>query len=201
MMTSMTEAPPAPWERQPGESARAYGAFCLYRDAGPRRSLRETCRRYYGNTTSVRRLSIWSSRWRWPERCRAWDDHLDGLARQEQARQRKEMVELHARAARALVDRAAEAAALVAPSDLKPADVIKWLVEAAKLERLSRGEPETIQEQRGEAHVTIDVFQQVEQYAAVLQARREQGGLLAGPVRGDGAPEPLDEAPPDAEAG
>jgi hypothetical protein len=34
----MSETPP--WEQQPKESARAYGAFCAYRDLGPCRSLR-----------------------------------------------------------------------------------------------------------------------------------------------------------------
>src|SRR5215467_5679024 len=89
---------PVPWERQPGESARAFAAFCLFRDIGPRRSLRECCRRFYGDRTmsNLGQSSTWSGKWQWVERCRAWDDHLDALARQEQERQRKEMVERHA---------------------------------------------------------------------------------------------------------
>jgi len=31
----------AMWDPMPGESAKAYAAFCLYRDLGPRRTLDE----------------------------------------------------------------------------------------------------------------------------------------------------------------
>jgi hypothetical protein len=197
---------PSPWERQPGETAKSYGAFCVFRDLGPRRSLSECCLRFYGEgRANLAQISTWSAKFRWVERCRAWDDHLDALARQEQEQQRKEMVERHASTAKAAVEKAAEAVAKIVPADLKPTDIIKWLVEAAKLERLSRGEPETIQEQRGENHVTIDIFQQVEQYATVLQSRREQQQreqrLLASPVPGDGAAKQVDTPPANGQAG
>jgi hypothetical protein len=192
---------PVPWERLPGESARSYGAFCVFRDIGARRSLRECCRRFYGDgsTANVRQISSWSSKWKWVDRCRAWDDHLDQQARAEQERLRKEMVQLHAQAARAAVEKALEAIRRTVPPDLKPADIIKWLVEAAKLERVSRGEPETIQEQRTDTHIHVDIFQEVEQYAALFRAGREQR-LLASSVPGDGAQESLDQAQADGKA-
>jgi len=69
------------------------------------------------------------------------------------------MVERHARVAQAALDKAADAIDKIAPADMKASDIITWLAEAAKLERVSRGEPETIQQQRSESHVHIDVFQ------------------------------------------
>jgi hypothetical protein len=190
----------APWERQSGESAKSYGAFCVFRDIGPRRSHSECCRRFYGEgKANLAQISTWSSKFRWVERCRAWDDYLDLQARAEQERLRKEMVQLHAQAARAAVGKALEAIQQTVPPDLKPADIIRWLVEAAKLERVSRGEPETIQEQRNETHVHVDIFQEIEQYAAVFESQREQR-LLASPVPGDGAQEPVDQAPTNGEA-
>ncbi len=55
-----------PWERQRGESAKAYEAFRTFRDVGPHRSLLG-CR-------SIERR--WSYRWRWADRAAAWDVEL-----------------------------------------------------------------------------------------------------------------------------
>ena len=52
-----------PWEREFGESAKAYAAFRRFRDLGVTRSL-SGCR-------SIERR--WSWRWRWAERAGAWD--------------------------------------------------------------------------------------------------------------------------------
>ncbi len=64
----------APWERQRGESAKAYTAFRRFRDLGPSRSLA-------GCRSIERRCSY---RWRWAPRAAAWDDEawrrLDALA-------------------------------------------------------------------------------------------------------------------------
>lgn len=71
--------------RQPGESMRAYKAFCFYRDQGPQRSLR-TAYRLYQQTVkgrSVKGTSApprsaghwpeWSRRWEWAWRAAAYD--------------------------------------------------------------------------------------------------------------------------------
>jgi hypothetical protein len=59
-----------PWERQPGETSKAYAAFCVYRDLGQARSLRTTAEAL---SRSEALLKGWSSKWNWPERSRAWD--------------------------------------------------------------------------------------------------------------------------------
>lgn len=149
-----TDTGPAPWERQPGEPARAYGAFCIYRDLPPHeRSLRAVAERLGGKRSetgrrSTRPLERWSSRWRWVERAARWDEEQDRRAREAQIRAVKDMRERHAKEAMALQQKALERLRAMDPEELSPADVLRYFVEAAKLERLSRGEPDTIQEQR-----------------------------------------------------
>ncbi len=88
-----------PWQRQPGEKQHPYGCFCIYRDMGPHRSLRQAIefyltmptakdatarlrqqRRYQAHPDKARYIrntkvawGRWSRRWRWVERCDAYD--------------------------------------------------------------------------------------------------------------------------------
>lgn len=67
----MTDQPDIrPWDRQPNETAVAYEAFCLYRDMGPKRTLRAVSEVLSKSETVMKR---WSSVNKWPERGRAWD--------------------------------------------------------------------------------------------------------------------------------
>jgi hypothetical protein len=145
----MSELSPAPWEQQAGESARAFGAFCVYRDLGPRRTLRAAVEPYFHRTSAPLRRQIekWSSAFGWVERAAAWDRHLDEESRHVQEAARREMAERHAREARALQAKALERLRALLPEKLSPADVLRYFVEAAKLERLALGEPETVQRQ------------------------------------------------------
>jgi hypothetical protein len=146
---AMSELSPLPWEKQPKESARAFGAFCVYRDLGPRRTLSAAAATFYRRTAATlkRQLELWSSAFRWVERTSAWDRHLDAEARRAQETARQEMVERHAREARALQAKALERLRAILPEELSAADVLRYFVEAAKLERLALGEPETVQRQ------------------------------------------------------
>jgi hypothetical protein len=144
----------APWEQCRGESAKAYAAFCLYRDLGPRRSIDEASRRYHGrepsggNGPQARRsreasglIRRWATRWDWAARARAWDQELASANAGKQLEAVKEMAERHAREAMLLQNKAVERLRQLRPEELKPRDTLAYLVEAAKLERLARGEP------------------------------------------------------------
>ncbi len=72
-----------PWDQQPEETAKAYAAFCIYRDLGAGRTL-EKCRVDVGEMSgktplSYRQYERMSARYRWSERVAAWD----GAVRQE----------------------------------------------------------------------------------------------------------------------
>lgn len=69
---------PVPWDRRPGESAKAYRAFSMYRDLGPMRSwsavLHMCSKSAAAYRTQIRR---WSVRHHWVLRARAFDEYID----------------------------------------------------------------------------------------------------------------------------
>jgi hypothetical protein len=84
-----------PWERQDGESAPAFAAFCHYRDLGPKRSLLRAYQQHKPDAEQLAGIwSEWSAKWRWYDRALAYDDHLEALRLKQRE---KRMVELEAR--------------------------------------------------------------------------------------------------------
>ncbi len=145
----MSELSPAPWEQQLRESPRAFGAFRVYRDLGPRRTLRAAAEAFYGRASGAleRQVDKWSRTFHWVERAGAWDRHLDAEVCRAQETARREMAQRQAQEARALQAKAVERLRMLRPEELEPADVLRFLVEAAKLERLALGEPDSVQRQ------------------------------------------------------
>jgi hypothetical protein len=77
---------------------------------------------------------------------------------------------------------------------------VRWCIQK-RCELLGLDDPQRVHLTREETlRLHIDVFQEIDQYADVLYARREQRGLLASPVPGDGAEEPVDQAPTNGQA-
>ena len=65
-----------PWQRWPDETDTAYHRFSIYLKLGQKRSL-EKVRQELGKTTAYKRqLELWSSKYSWVDRCRAYDEHL-----------------------------------------------------------------------------------------------------------------------------
>lgn len=157
----------APWDQLPGESSKAYAAFAIYRDLGPRRSVDEASRAYHRPTpqaatsTATRRrrgasgqVRLWAERWNWSARARAWDQELERVKTSKQVAAVEEMAERHAKEALMLQNKAVERLRQLRPEELKPRETLDFLIEAAKLERLARGEPT---ERIAEDHTFSDV--------------------------------------------
>jgi hypothetical protein len=166
--------PTQPWERLPGEPDKAWLAFRIFRDIGPKRSYDETARRYYapneaaGEEHSGRKKSRagssikrWAHQWSWNERAAAFDAYLDREEIAAQIEERREMARRHVKQAKALQFKAIERLAKMDPDELGPQDVLRYLVEATKLERLALGEPtERVEEEhKGGGDVTIQAAQ------------------------------------------
>jgi hypothetical protein len=133
------------WDRQPGESSKAYQHFCIYRDMGTGRSLRQMVS--VPGCTSVRRqLNRWSPRWRWVERCQKYDDYTERQLRLQQEKERLEMHKRHAKiavlgqniAVKGLENLLGKVQS--GEHDVTPADLTRLLDTSVKVERLARGE-------------------------------------------------------------
>lgn len=137
------------WERQPGESARAYSHFTHYRDMGPTRSLRKLEAAKVLSRTQLGRKSAQNE---WPKRAQAWDDYLDQTARLEAEKAWVSMKVRHAKAGADLVDlglkelgrlrkKLTEAQGVKGKSiTLDPREIALVLEVGAKLERMTLSE-------------------------------------------------------------
>jgi len=186
------------WDRQPGESSKAYAHFCLYRDRGVSRSIRQMPS-VSGCTSVVRQLNRWSSRWRWVERCQKYDDYLEHERRLQQEKERRAMHERHARVAllgmnvavkglESLLTKVQTGEGTVAPGDLT-----RLLDTSVKVERLARGESTESHELSGPGGgpVRLDLAETLKRIDEVYGLKTEDGtGKTRGPGDGSGTPEP-----------
>jgi hypothetical protein len=92
-----------PWDRVPGESSRAYEAFCVFRDAGPSRKMDKVWRSYEREHRRVvpehRRCASswweWYRRFDWKDRAEKYDAFLELNSRRLRESAHKEKVEAH----------------------------------------------------------------------------------------------------------
>ena len=142
------------WDRQPGESSKAYGHFCRYRDMGQERSLRKLAADTE-TKSRLRQLQHWSSRWKWVERCQQYDDQLERQARVEQEKERRDMMKRHAKIAvlgqNVVVKGIEKLLSEIEQGSRKPtaSDLSRLLDVAVRVERLARGQPTEISELGG----------------------------------------------------
>jgi len=125
----------APWEQQPGESAKAFEAFAIYRDMGVERSVRKVTQRLNKSLTLIGK---WSSRYNWPERARANDRDLDRQAHAQAVRDVRSMTNRHIRIAMQLQAKALEALEQLNVATLSPKMQLAFLAKATEIERMNR---------------------------------------------------------------
>lgn len=134
-----------PWERQQGESAKAFAKFAIYRDMGPGRSLEKVGK---ASGVSAARMEQLSVRHHWVARAEAWDDEGDRIKRAAHTREIAEMSERHARMAVSVLNKVvsrligdkANNVLPIDPASLNARDLATLLDIGVKVERLSRGE-------------------------------------------------------------
>lgn len=140
-----------PWERQDGETIKQFEAFVVYRDLNEERSLAAVAQKL-GKSKQL--LCRWSSKNNWVDRCSAWDDERDRVARQEQIKNIKKMREEHAKVARNMIKIANKGLLKMMDEkgNLKVAlnanEVARLAEVGSKMERISLGDVGEVVEER-----------------------------------------------------
>lgn len=139
-----------PWERQEGETVKAFEAFCVYRDLGKTRSQEKTAAQL---SKSRQQICKWSAKYSWVERVGAWEEEQDRLIRIELTKDIGAMRKKHADIANALLIKAAQALKKIPDSEIKASDISRMIETATKLERISKGDVGEVIEERTNGEV------------------------------------------------
>ena len=123
-----------PWDRQKGESARAFEAFLVYLQMGPERSVRAVAQKL---SKSYKLAGRWSSTSHGVERCRAWDNYLQQEAKKAAAAAVRNMNRRHAQMAAAIQGTAMQALQERGADMVNPNNFAAIVKLAAELERQS----------------------------------------------------------------
>lgn len=123
-----------PWDRQSTESAKAFEAFCLYRDAGASRSIKAVAEKL-GKSSGL--LERWSRQNRWQERTREWDRFLDEQKQAAKVQAIREMHERHAAIGREMSEKAMRALQTLEQGTMKPNEIVAMIKTACEIERLA----------------------------------------------------------------
>lgn len=124
-----------PWERQKGETEKAYEAFSIYRDLGEGRTLTEVTKKLGKSRTLIDR---WRVNWNWYERVREYDNSLAEAARAKAIKDRKAMIDRHIDIALQVQEKALTALKRLKTDDMTPKDIKEYIKMATDLERLTR---------------------------------------------------------------
>ena len=139
------------WERQPHESHKAFAAFKVYLEL---RGLHLTAKEL---AKSYALVSRWSSMWRWIDRTVAYDNEIQRIEMEQQAAARVEMRKRHLNFALGLQTLGGDQlkkwiehvqSEANAGRDLSAKDVQAIIDAGVRLERLNRGDAESVTEER-----------------------------------------------------
>lgn len=150
------------WERQPGETAKAFAAFCVYRDQAPSQRSLSRVAQSLGKSKAL--MDRWSSQNRWVLRAAAWDNEMD---RQRRLAAQEEMIEIARRQAQ---EARAQAQALVVPA-------VKFL---AKIRALAASADESVRDPMAQwpLEVLLDfAVKSARVLPLLMQAEREAIGM------------------------
>ncbi|MDR2376725.1 MAG: hypothetical protein LBD96_09850 [Treponema sp.] len=131
------------WERLPGETSAAYGAFCAYRDYGPERNIRRAletagneagrCGKRYGMWRA------WAAQFRWRERAADYDRYLDRLKQTERRKTIEAREETHRAVTGKMLAAVEKKLDLMDPADLTQGTVTEWVQAAIRADREAAG--------------------------------------------------------------
>ena len=124
-----------PWERQKGESEKAFEAFSLYRDKGASRTLISVAEELQKSYTLIRR---WCDRWNWEDRVRDYDNDLEREAKKNAQKGLRDMYTRQTKIAMQVQEKALQALKQLNIEAMSPKDIKEYIRMATELERLNR---------------------------------------------------------------
>lgn len=125
-----------PWDRQKGESEKAYEAFAVYRDMGEERTVSAVVKKLEKSRTLIDR---WKKNYQWEERVRLYDNWLEKKARQKVVKNRQDMIDRHIQIAQNLQGKAMSALQNADSDRMSFKDIREILKIATELERVTQG--------------------------------------------------------------
>ncbi len=136
--------PPQPWEKQIGESDRAFSAFVVYRDLPPNlRTYKAVVEQLYPNAPwAVQKVTDWAKKYSWEYRAGEWQKELDRVRREAQLSTIEEMIVRQREAGMVMSKiglRALQAKSAKEIAEMSPSDLRLLITEGFKLEKESRG--------------------------------------------------------------
>ena len=170
----------ADYDQQKGETAKAFHAFCQYRDYGPERSIAKAIEQHNADhTTAQFRLWVkWSSKNGWVERAKAWDKRQDKLFQQRLTHQIQQDRLRHIQMGQRLQLTGAKIMERMDPGTLSARKAIDYLQvasnvikEGVRIEREALGEPGEIAEQRHGGQVEVKTTPQGEELDKLISEK------------------------------
>ncbi|MCD8089273.1 MAG: hypothetical protein LUD81_01365 [Clostridiales bacterium] len=128
-----------PWERQKGESEKAYEAFGIYRDLGNKRTVSAVVKELEKSRSLIDR---WKDKYFWEERVLIYDNELEKEAKAQAVKERKEMIKRHIDMSVEVQDKSLKAFRALSILDMTPKDIKEFMKFAIELERLNRADIE-----------------------------------------------------------
>lgn len=155
------------WDRLPGERSKVYQRFEVYRDIGPQRTMTAAARLLKLSYPTVLDNA---QRFAWVERAEAWDKEMERTRAFAHRDAVAEMKKRQVQESKALQHKAVERLKTMELSELKPRDVLSFITEAAKMERMALGQPTEIVQRTGDALASLDLTRLTEAELASLEA-------------------------------
>lgn len=141
---------PRLWERQPGETARAFAAFIRYRDLPAEdRTIRNAAVSHVERSkakskpkvvTVERQFEKWSAANYWGARVERYDDALLAVQYEQTAQSRRDLAVKHVDLVDKLTEKAILAVTKLDVDALTPADTVRLADAAVKLARIVHGD-------------------------------------------------------------
>lgn len=158
------------WERKRNpsgegwkENIKRYEAFAIYRDLGRKRSLSQVSNQLNKSLTLMGR---WSTQDDWVIRAQAYDEYMDQIAAQSAVEEAQEMGKRHVQEGKLLQVKGIEKLKSLKPRDITPRLAIQMIKLGVNIERLARGEPTLISDNK---ITEVSVSERMQKYESLFE--------------------------------